>query len=75
MSKIRILAIPSDQYGVGKFRVMGPYTHLQENYGDDFHIDIKYTAGRRKKIDNEFFAKSAREILLYKIDSTNHESL
>ncbi len=51
MSKIRILAIPSDQYGVGKFRVMGPYTHLQENYGEDFHIDIKYSV---ENDDSEF---------------------
>lgn len=42
MSKINILVIPSDAYGVGKFRGFGPYTHLQENYGEDFHIDIKF---------------------------------
>lgn len=40
MSKIRILAIPPDNHGVGKFRITNPYTHLQENYPDDFHIDI-----------------------------------
>lgn len=51
MSKIRILAIPSDQYGVGKFRVMGPYTHLQENYPNDFHVDIKYSV---ENDDSEF---------------------
>lgn len=42
MSKIKILVIPSDTHGVGKFRMTNPYTHLQENYPDDFHIDIKY---------------------------------
>lgn len=40
MSKIRILAIPSDTYGVGKFRILNPYSYIQENYSDDFHIDI-----------------------------------
>jgi glycosyltransferase involved in cell wall biosynthesis len=40
MSKIRILAIPPDMHGVGKFRILAPYTYLQENYPDDFHIDI-----------------------------------
>jgi len=40
MSKIRILAIPPDNHGVGKFRIINPYTHLQENYPDDFHVDI-----------------------------------
>lgn len=41
MSKIRILAIPPDKHGVGKFRIFGPYTYLQEKYPDDFHIDLK----------------------------------
>ena len=40
MSKIKILAIPPDTYAVGKFRITNPYIHLQENYGDDFHVDI-----------------------------------
>jgi len=40
MSKIRILAIPPDAHGVGKYRIIAPYTYLQENYPDDFHIDI-----------------------------------
>ena len=41
MSKIRILAIPPDNHGVGKYRITSPYTYIQENYPDDFHIDIK----------------------------------
>ena len=41
MSKIRILAIPPDQFGVGKFRITNPYSHLQEHHGDEFHIDIQ----------------------------------
>ncbi len=40
MSKIRILAIPPDTHGVGKYRIIAPYTYLQENYPNDFHIDI-----------------------------------
>lgn len=40
MSKLRILAIPPDEHGVGKFRITGPYTYLQEQYPEDFHIDI-----------------------------------
>jgi glycosyltransferase involved in cell wall biosynthesis len=41
MPKIRILAIPPDNHGVGKYRIMNPYTYIQEHYPDDFHIDIK----------------------------------
>jgi glycosyltransferase involved in cell wall biosynthesis len=41
MPKIRILAIPPDNHGVGKYRIINPYTFLQEHYPDDFHIDLK----------------------------------
>jgi glycosyltransferase involved in cell wall biosynthesis len=41
MPKIRILAVPPDNHGVGKYRIINPYTYLQEHYPDDFHIDIK----------------------------------
>lgn len=51
MGKIRILAIPPDMYGVGKFRILSPYKHLQENYGNDFHVDIKREI---PNIDSEF---------------------
>lgn len=34
------------------------------------HIDIKYTAGRRKKTENGYEAKPAREILLYRTDAS-----
>jgi len=40
MSKIRILAVPPDAHGVGKYRILNPYAHLQESYPNDFHIDI-----------------------------------
>ena len=42
MSKIRILAIPSDQHGVGKFRILDPYKYLAENHSDDLHVDIAF---------------------------------
>ena len=51
MSKIKILVIPPDVHGVGKFRMIGPYTFLQDNYGDDFHIDIKFEVPNK---DEEF---------------------
>lgn len=51
MSKIRILAIPPDPHGVGKYRILNPYTYIQENYPDDFHIDIKFAV---PNIDSEF---------------------
>jgi len=40
--KIKILVLPSDQSGVGKFRSVDPHVNLQINYPNDFHIDIDY---------------------------------
>lgn len=40
MSKIRILAIPSDQFGVGKYRINDPFNFIKKNYVDDFIVDI-----------------------------------
>ena len=53
MPKIRILAIPPDTHGVGKFRIINPYTYLQENYSDDFHVDINSTIeDKNEEFDN-----------------------
>jgi len=40
--KIKVLVIPSDGTGVGRFRSITPHTHLQSKYGDDFHVDIEF---------------------------------
>jgi glycosyltransferase involved in cell wall biosynthesis len=40
MSKIKVLAIPSDQYGVGKYRILDPFKYIGENYSDEIHVDI-----------------------------------
>jgi glycosyltransferase involved in cell wall biosynthesis len=42
MSKIKILVIPSDRTGVGKFRSLDPHIFLQNLYPDEFHVDIVY---------------------------------
>ena len=42
MSKIKVLVVPSDRTGVGKFRSVDPHVFLQNLYGDDFHVDIVY---------------------------------
>ena len=40
--KIKMLVIPSDRTGVGKFRSVDPHVYIEENYGDEFDIDIVY---------------------------------
>ena len=42
MSKIKVLVVPSDRTGVGKFRSVDPHVFLQNIYGDDFHVYIVY---------------------------------
>jgi glycosyltransferase involved in cell wall biosynthesis len=42
MSKIKVLVIPSDRSGVGKFRSVDPHIFLQNQYPDEFHVDIVY---------------------------------
>jgi hypothetical protein len=40
--KIKVLVLPSDTTGVGKFRSVDPHTFLQDLYSEDFHVDIDY---------------------------------
>lgn len=40
--KIKMLVIPSDKSGCGKFRSVDPHVYIAENYGDEFDIDIVY---------------------------------
>jgi glycosyltransferase involved in cell wall biosynthesis len=42
MSKIKVLVLPSDRTGVGKFRSVDPHIFLQELYPEEFHVDIVY---------------------------------
>ena len=40
MSQINVLVVPSDRFGVGKFRSIEPHTFLQNKFPQDFHIEI-----------------------------------
>ena len=40
--KIKVLVLPSDGTGVGKFRSVDPHVMLQNMYPNDFHVDINY---------------------------------
>ena len=42
MSKIKVLVLPSDRTGVGKFRSVEPHIFLQTTHSEDFHVDIDY---------------------------------
>jgi glycosyltransferase involved in cell wall biosynthesis len=40
--KIKVLVLPSDRTGVGKFRSVDPHVFLQKLYPEDFHVDIVF---------------------------------
>ena len=44
--KIKMLVIPSDRTGVGKFRSVDPHVYIAEHYGDEFDVDIVYDMPR-----------------------------
>ena len=69
MSKLRILAIPSDAHGVGKFRMMDPYKYIGDNHMDEFHVDISYN------VDNNNEAFSNYDVVVFHsfIHQTTHE--
>lgn len=70
MSKIRILAIPSDKHGVGKFRMMDPFKFIGENYADEVHVDITYNAEDK----DEFFLNYDIVVFHSFIHQTTHDS-
>ena len=41
--KIKILVIPSDRYGCGKFRSVDPHVCIAEHYKDEFDVEIAYS--------------------------------
>lgn len=69
MSKIKILVIPSDKFGVGKFRMLDPFKYIGDNYADDIHVDISFNA----PTDDDFFKEYNIVIFHSFIHQTHHE--
>lgn len=42
MKKLKVLVVPSDRTGVSYYRSTTPHLHLENNYPNEFHIDIDY---------------------------------
>ena len=42
MKKLRVLVVPSDRTGVSYFRSTNPHLALENNYPDEFSVDIDY---------------------------------
>jgi glycosyltransferase involved in cell wall biosynthesis len=69
MSKIRILAIPSDKHGVGKFRMMDPFVFISDKHSEDIHVDISYNA----EDSDDYFLNYDIVVFHTFIHQTNHE--
>lgn len=69
MSKIKILAIPSDKFGVGKFRMLDPFKFIGDNYSEDIHVEINFNA----PTDDDFFKEFNIVIFHSFIHQTIHE--
>lgn len=69
MSKIKVLAIPSDKHGVGKYRILDPYIFIGENFSDDVHVDINFN------VENNDEAFRGYDIVVFHsfIHQTSHE--
>ena len=70
MSKIRILAIPPDTYGVGKYRILDPFKYIGDNYSDEFHVDIVTNVEQ----NDEFFKNYDIVVFHSFIHQSSHEN-
>ena len=69
MSKIKILVIPSDTYGVGKFRILDPFKYIGDNYSNEIHVDISFNAE-----NNDDYFKSYDAVVFHSfIHKLSHE--
>ena len=50
MSKIKILVVPPDRYGVGKFRMLDPFKYIGENHSEDVHVDLVFNLENRDEL-------------------------
>ena len=42
MKKLKVLVVPSDRTGVSYFRSTNPHLALENNYPNEFHVDVDY---------------------------------
>lgn len=70
MSKINVLVIPSDKSGVGKYRSIDPHVILQNQYPDDFHVDILFEV----PMDDMNFWKNYQIVHFHRTIGGNYEN-
>jgi glycosyltransferase involved in cell wall biosynthesis len=66
MPQINVLVVPSDRFGVGKFRSIEPHIFLQNNFSEDFFVEIDLNPPLE---DLDFYKKF--QIVVYHRSITN----
>jgi glycosyltransferase involved in cell wall biosynthesis len=67
--KIKVLVLPSDTTGVGKFRSVDPHIMLQNMYPNDFHVDIDYNP----QINNVNYWKQYQIVHIHRNIGSNYD--
>ena len=67
--KIKVLVLPSDGSGVGKYRSVDPHVMLQNLYSDDFHVDIDY----QPKVDDDKYWGQYQIVHFHRNIGNNYE--
>lgn len=70
MTKIRVLVLPSDRTGVGKFRSVEPHIFLQSKYPEQFHVDIDY----EPRIEDDNYWKSYDIVHFHRTITKDYDS-
>jgi glycosyltransferase involved in cell wall biosynthesis len=68
--KIKVLVLPSDKTGVGKFRSVDPHVMLQNMYPNDFHVDIDY----EPRINDINYWKQYQIVHIHRNIGSNYDS-
>lgn len=68
IQKLKILAIPPDKHGVGKYRITDPFIYLDKHY-EDLHIDLNYDVPNK----DSFFENYNVVVFHGMIHKINHE--
>jgi glycosyltransferase involved in cell wall biosynthesis len=69
MSKIKILVAPGDRSGSGKFRCVDPHVNLQNNFSDDFFVDIDYSIN----FNDTNYLKKYDALFIHRLPQHNHK--
>jgi glycosyltransferase involved in cell wall biosynthesis len=67
--KVRILVLPSDRSGVGKFRSVDPHVCLQKLYPNEVHVDIEFEVN----YDDKNFWKKYDIVHFHRLIGQNYE--